>query len=296
MNEKTKLPAKQPFNFERVIESHGWVQLAPFKLAQKDGLVTYTARLSSGDVVDIKLSDAGDGVFVETEPQMAVRDANVHAMVRWMFSLEQGFDEFYELAVDHPKLSHVVEQGKGRLLRGSSLFEDVVKTILTTNTSWAGTIRMVAALVEHFGEPMPDDVRQRAFPSAEALAVLSLEELSGSAGLGYRTPYVLELSRDVASGLRALESLRFSDESTEEIRRELLSIKGVGEYAAASILMLLGRYDFIPIDSWAFKLVSHEWHQGAPIGREEVEEAFASWGPWKGLAYWFWDWEYLKDS
>ena len=54
--------------------------------------------------------------------------------------------------------------------------------------------------------------------------------------------------------------------------------------------MLLGHYDAIPIDSWALTLVSKEWHGGAAIGPAEVEAAFARWGQFKGLAYWFWDW------
>ena len=60
--------------------------------------------------------------------------------------------------------------------------------------------------------------------------------------------------------------------------------------------MLLERYDFLPVDSWALKLVSHEWYDGGPVGQAEVEAAFAHWGQWKGLAYWFWDWSYLADA
>jgi 3-methyladenine DNA glycosylase/8-oxoguanine DNA glycosylase len=66
----------------------------------------------------------------------------------------------------------------------------------------------------------------------------------------------------------------------------------VGAYAAANLLMILGRYDFLPVDSWALKLVSHEWHGGEPVGAAEVEAAFVDWGAWQGLAYWFWDWSY----
>jgi 3-methyladenine DNA glycosylase/8-oxoguanine DNA glycosylase len=71
-----------------------------------------------------------------------------------------------------------------------------------------------------------------------------------------------------------------------------MSIKGVGGYAAANLLMILGRYDFIPIDSWAIKIVSHEWNGGKPVEPATVEAAFERWGAWKGLAFWFWDWSY----
>jgi 3-methyladenine DNA glycosylase/8-oxoguanine DNA glycosylase len=57
--------------------------------------------------------------------------------------------------------------------------------------------------------------------------------------------------------------------------------------------MLLGRSDFIPIDTWALKVVSHEWYDGEPVTPAQVEERFERWGEFKGLAYWFWDWKYL---
>ncbi len=60
--------------------------------------------------------------------------------------------------------------------------------------------------------------------------------------------------------------------------------------------MILGRYDFIPVDSWAMTVVSHEWHNGNKITTKDIEAAFEHWNEWKGLAYWFWDWEYLKKK
>ena len=70
-----------------------------------------------------------------------------------------------------------------------------------------------------------------------------------------------------------------------------MNIKGVGEYAAASLMMLLGRYDYVPMDSWARKLVAQEWYGGQQIGRDEVYAAFERWGQWKGLVYWWWKWD-----
>ncbi|NLF66030.1 MAG: hypothetical protein GX579_15670, partial [Chloroflexi bacterium] len=94
----------------------------------------------------------------------------------------------------------------------------------------------------------------------------------------------------VARGDLDLEALKTADLPTGELRKELLALKGVGAYAAANLLMILGRTDFIPIDSYALKMVSNEFHGGEPVGPQEVEAAFARWGEWKGMAYWFWEW------
>ena len=54
-------------------------------------------------------------------------------------------------------------------MRAPSVFEDVVKTICTTNCAWSATERMVSALVEHLGEPAsgaaPTGPYGRAFPT-----------------------------------------------------------------------------------------------------------------------------------
>jgi 3-methyladenine DNA glycosylase/8-oxoguanine DNA glycosylase len=95
----------------------------------------------------------------------------------------------------------------------------------------------------------------------------------------------------VASGQFDLESLKTSNLPTLELRKELMKINGVGPYAAANLLMILGRPDFIPIDSVALSSVSNEWYHGKLITARQVEKRFERWGEFKGLAYWFWDWK-----
>jgi 3-methyladenine DNA glycosylase/8-oxoguanine DNA glycosylase len=303
------LSTRPPFSLAAVVGSHGWVRLAPFGEDDRTGGLTYVGQLDSGRVVEMLIQEVVDSVSVEVDgPLSEAEQTEVARKVEWMLGMEQDFSAFYALARQEPKLAHVEERAQGRVLRSPTLFEDTVKTILTTNTSWTGTIRMVKALVSQFGAPLPADPTRHAFPTPDQLATTDEETLRSAAGLGYRAPYVLELARSVASGtlrLRPSTSLRTSsgqaldlegfktaDIPTPQLRKQLLAIKGVGEYAAANLLMLLGRYDFVPVDSWALKMVSHEWHGGEPVGRAEVEAAFDRWGEWKGLAYWFWDWSY----
>jgi 3-methyladenine DNA glycosylase/8-oxoguanine DNA glycosylase len=285
------LPARLPFSLATVVGSHGWVRLAPFGADTRTGGLIYVARLDPAQVVELLIQEASGGVSVEVDGQLSEAEQDVVAcQVTWMLGLEQDFSAFYALAREEPKLAHVEERALGRILRCPTLFEDTVKTILTTNTSWAGTIRMVQALVSQLGEPLPSDPTQHAFPTPERLAATDVETLRSAARLGYRAPYIVELARAVASGELDLESLRVADIPTAELRKRLLAIKGVGGYAAANLLMILGRYDFVPVDSWAMKMVSHEWYGGEAVGQAEVEAAFERWGEWKGLAYWFWDW------
>jgi 3-methyladenine DNA glycosylase/8-oxoguanine DNA glycosylase len=290
------LSARLPFSFLSVVNSHGWVQLAPFRFDKETETLSYIFQLESGRVVELRLRSAASGVRAEVDGALSATErGEVKRAVAWMLGLDMDFSEFYALACDEPKLAQAEKKAQGRVLRSPTLFEDVVKTILTTNTLWAATKRMTANLVNQFGEPLPTlsgDEGRRAFPTPQRLAGTTEAVLRAETRIGYRAPYVHQLAVRAASGELDLEAFKHSDLPTPELRKQLMKIKGIGAYASANLLMLLGRYDFLTIDTWALKIVSHEWYGGQPIGPADVETQFEKWGKWKGLAYWFWDWSY----
>jgi len=284
------LPALPPFSFSAVVQSHGWAELAPFSTGAA-GSLTYVYRLDSGRVAELRVREAPGGIETAVDGTVDGREQDQVARdAAWMFGLHQDLSPFYALARAEPKLAQAEARAQGRVLRCPTLFEDAVKTMLTVNTSWAGTIRMVAALVSQFGDPLPAEPTRHAFPTPQRLAAAGEAALRAETRLGFRAPSVLQLARAAASGDLDLESLKTTHLPTAELRGRLLQVRGVGPYAAANLLMILGRYDCIPVDSWALKMVSNEWYEGQPVGPAEVEAAFERWGEWKGLAYWFWDW------
>lgn len=288
---RLELFARPPFSLQQVINSHGWPQLAPFLWDRTAGELRRVERLASGRVVELRFDQASDGAVVEVNADLtAAEEAELAAKAQWMLGLEQDFSAFYAAVCHEPKLMQAKAQAKGRVLRSSTLFEDVLKTIATTNTTWGGTIRMIDALTRLYGDPLPADPTRRAFPTPERLAGVDVDDLRAKVKLGYRAPYVQALAQAVATGALDLEALRHSDLPTPELRKRLLAIKGVGGYAAANLLIILGRYDYVPVDSWAMSQVSREWYGGQPVGQKEVNAAFERWGEWKGLAFWCWEW------
>lgn len=286
------LPARQPFNFHSVVNSHGWVQLAPFRFDEGRDTLFYTDRLANGRVIEFGMREAPRGVQVDVPGRLGEAEMReVAEKVTWMFGLDQDFSSFYKAARSEPKLRKARRKAHGRVLRSPTFFEDVLKTILTTNTLWAATKRMNLNLIASFGTAAPGG-GAGAFPKPDQVAAASPAALRRKVRVGYRASSIHELGRRAASGELDIESFRTSTLPTLELRKELLKIRGVGPYAAANLLMILGRSDFIPVDSWALKLVSHEWHRGRKVTPRHVEKAFSKWGEFKGLAFWFWDWKY----
>jgi len=278
-----------------IVRSHGWCDLLPLRWNDDDGVLSATVQLGS-QVVELELRQAGeralDCTVLATAPLPTATEAELEARLRWMLSLDEDLEAFYRLCTADPKLAHVPREGKGRILRSPALFEDTVKCICTTNTTWAQTKGMVRRLVEQLGAVGPVDAR-RAFPGPQAIVAAGESVLKEEVRLGYRAPYVHQLALSVASAELDLEALRSSTEPTPELRKCLLAIKGIGPYAAATLLNLLGCYDHIGVDTWARKLVSSQFHAGQPVTEADVQEAFESFGPWRALAFWFYDWDEL---
>ncbi len=300
---KLTLSARSPFNFLSTVQSHGWYQLAPFQFDETAKTLYYTDRLANGRVVQYQMTGDSKDVTVEIKGKLNKAEQNeVAEKVTWMLGLDQDFSSFYKAARKEPKLRHAEKLARGRVLRSPTFFEDVLKTILTTNTLWAATKRMNLNLIASFGDPLSVALSgsrskttaevegSKAFPTPDRIAASSPEVLKEAVRVGYRAPAIHELAVRVASGELDIESYKTPTLLTLELRKELLNIRGVGPYAAANLLMILGRSDFIPIDSWALKVVSHEWYRGKPVTPKQVEKKFEKWGEYKGLAYWFWDW------
>ncbi len=284
------LPAPASFNLPAVIHSHGWFQMTPFSETTERGLA-YVIRLGSGKVLQFTVHADADILRVDTSsPLTPVEQAELSQVIPWMLALEQDLEEFYTLARLEPKLVKMVERKAGRVLRSPTLFEDVIRTILTTNTLWRHTLRMCRELTTRYGEPLPSDLAQHTFPTPERLSQVSEAELIELCRMGYRAPYVAELSQRVAARQLDLEAYKTSTLPTPELRKLLMGIKGVGGYAAANLLMLLGRYDYVPVDSWALKVVSNEFYGGEKVTPKQVQATFEKWGKWQGLVYFFWDW------
>ncbi len=215
----------------------------------------------------------------------------VEAQVRYILRLDTDMSEFYERIANDPDLSWVAE-GAGRIVRSPTVFEDVVKTVCTTNCSWGATTKMVNALVQHLGEPAPgapkDSPLGRAFPTPQAMTNAGEKFYKEVVRSGYRGPYFRSLAASVVSGEVDLEAFATADPTDlpdEELAKKLQTLPGVGPYAAAHIMMMLGRHSLLILDAWTrpkyAKLTGKRSVKDAAIVRR-----FKPYGRWAGLAFW----------
>jgi N-glycosylase/DNA lyase len=238
----------------------------------------YQRRFRVGNrVVELTLEERDGRLLVQSPFRLARGDAErVQALVARMFRFHDDLTPFYAMIAGDEMLGWA-RSGAGRILASPSVFEDVVKTICTTNCAWSATVRMTTAIVELGGGAFPDPALLAATPEAWYRDV---------ARMGYRGPYVRTIANEVVKGKLALESLaepaRHSDAEAEAV---LLALPGIGPYGAAHVMQLLGRHRLLVLDSWTrptyLRLTGKKRAADSTIRR-----AFARYGAYAGLAFW----------
>ena len=163
----------EPVDLARTLLSHGVADLLPNMIAA-DGSRLETALTAAGGAWLIELLAGAEGEARlqapagAPVPNAAARPALL-TQIRHMLRLDEDLSAFYLAAAAEPTLAWVTA-GAGRMLRSPTVFEDLVKTICTTNCTWSATVRMVSALVRELGRPAQGAPERHAFPLPEAVA------------------------------------------------------------------------------------------------------------------------------
>ena len=285
----------EPVDLARTFMSHGVAELPPLQLDEAAGRLTMTLATPRGGArtVEVTGTRAGRRARVRiagSAPSRVAADALV-AQVRHVLRLDEDLSPLYEMVAGDPGLAWI-GTGAGRMIRSATVYEEVVKTICTTNCSWSSTERMVGAMVEHLGAKAPGapaaGTTGRAFPSPAAMAEAGVAFYRDTARAGYRAEYFASLARSVASGDLDLEPLGTASPDElpdDELEAQLLALPGVGPYAAAHVMTMLGRYSRLILDSWTRPTYARL------VGKKQVADRtivrrFARYGRYAGLAFW----------
>ena len=267
----------EPVDFARTIVSHGVAELPPNRVDLAARTFESTLPVSRG-ARTVRITARGKKLRIEGSA-----DPELTKTVAHMFRLDEDLSSFYDL-VREDELSWCAV-GAGRMLRAPTVFEDVVKTICTTNTAWSGTRKMTRALVDNLGVEAPGG--RRTFPTAEAMAEASVDFYREMIRSGYRGPYLKQLATDVAEGRIDLEELNDPEMPDDEAAMRLLELPGVGPYAAAHVMLTsLGRYSRLVLDSWTRPTYAQLAGARRALKDATIERRFKRYGDWAGLAFW----------
>ena len=265
------------FSFRSAVFGHGWVDLQPFRYDPVKNLLNYSCQLSAGLETNLTIGYEPDHTLSVMYTQGSADE--IRTIVRRVFRLKEVFSGLYHLTDKSKRLNWIKEKSAGRMLCCGSLWEDLVKMICTTNCNWAMTKIMVTNLI---GQLSGNGV----FPSPEMVAGCTETFLREKVRLGYRAPYVLNLARDITEGKADLTAIENWSGDDISLYKHLLSIKGIGPYAAGSLMKLIGRYRHPAPDSWSRKKFMQIYNLNEPPTDNDIEKKYNKYGKWAGLIFW----------
>ncbi len=249
----TRVYLKPPscYSLSTTCHAHGWIDLRPFHWHSDSSTLRFAAAVA-GDSVDVRVREGKAAISVTLSSHRPLPRAAKQQVVsgvrrslgldmdtRGLLSVARGIGSQYE---------QLVRSGVGRMLRGCSLWEDAAKTLFTTNCSWALTRKMAASSCSsRFSRPTPSGAHP--FPLPETLAGHSPEELRELLPVGYRAEYLHHLSRRFVEDptFSSIENDRLSQEAAYRAARSLL---GFGPYAADHLMLIMGYFDQIPVETF----------------------------------------------
>jgi len=230
------LQFRWPLDLALTVASHGWVHLAPWQWDPDQGRLARAERIGDhlGTIEVIQHRD--DAIAVGWTGFDDAKESEILTRVRrWLSADWEPTPAIAAL----PRLADLISRGGGRMLRGSTFYEDFAKTVLTINTSWSATCRMVAALVAEPGGGR--------FPEPAALLDYGEERLRVEAKLGFRARTLTRATRQLLDDGAITTS---GDGLPERLGHDyLLDLYGIGPYAAAHCRLLLHDFSRIPVDS-----------------------------------------------
>jgi 3-methyladenine DNA glycosylase/8-oxoguanine DNA glycosylase len=273
---RIEIPLPASFSFDAVVRSHGWYDLPPFSY-DADARVLETAVDVSGAAAPLRFES--DGAILRASG----RGISARSLVRIahrVFSIDRDLAAFAQTLPSGGPLSRALERGGGRMLRAPAIFEDAVKMLFTTNCTWAATKGMVVRLIALAG------IQGRAFPAAADVARFSSARLERDVRCGYRAPALARFARRVASGKLDLSRWEDPQSPAAEVREEILAERGFGPYAAEGLLRIIGRHDFLALDSWTRQKYRRMYPGPAKKTDASIARRYARFGAHRGLAMW----------
>lgn len=282
------LPTPDHFKFWPTIVSHGWCDLPPYSCDEQTRVLYRIQQLTDGHVVRLIMRQ-GEAQTIEIEAEEVAalspeQETEICTMVKHVLSLDRDMRDLYETVRSHPRYHWLEPLGAGRLLASPSVWEDAVKTLLTTNTVWKMTIQMCQRLVT-LGEPYPGG--GHAFPTPERIAAMPVDELNTHVRAGYRSAYLHQLATGIVERTVDIETWRDPSLSSDELYRRIKQLKGFGDYAAGNMLRLLGHFDRLATDTECRAVYRNSINGGAAAADDkEIAAYYAPFGRWQGLVQW----------
>ncbi len=202
------------------------------------------------------------------------------------FNLNLDVSRFYGDVKADSVMAKITQKLRGlRVPTTCTVYEALVDSVVEQQISIKVAKVLEAKIIKKFGATLQLDGLYYEYPTPQAIASASMEELR-QCGLSQRkAEYILCFSKLIKEGRLNLEKFK-QYENPEAIIKELDEIRGVGVWTAElTMLRSMNKWGALPADDFGIRrAISHYYCQDKKITSSQAREIAEAWGKWKGLA------------
>lgn len=216
-------------------------------------------------------------------------DGNIEDICKKYFDLDRNYEEIKEtLSLIDDNMKESIKYGEGIRILNQDLWEMIISFIISANNN----IPRIKGIIERMSAKYGQEIKFRgtsyyAFPTIDELSQASVKDLK-DLGLGFRDRYVYETTKKIKEGKINLENLK--QEPTNEVRKQLLTLTGVGPKVADCIMLFstLKRFDVFPVDVWVRRVMNDLYihnEDETKVNKKQIQEiARDKFGALEGIA------------
>lgn len=198
--------------------------------------------------------------------------------------------KYFDLNTDYSKIKQelskddvmkkAIEYAPGIRILNQDTWECLISFIISQNNRIPMIKQAVQNISKNYGDCIEDEFY--AFPTLEQLLNAKEEDLK-QCKTGFRAAYILNACDMVKSGEIKLNE--FDNMTTEQIRENLMSIKGVGPKISDCVLLFSqNRSEVFPTDVWIKRVMQHFYFDKEVSIKEIHKLAYEKFGNLAGIA------------
>lgn len=199
----------------------------------------------------IKIRQEGNTLYI-----ISNKEKNLKDVIMDYFDLDEDYAAIEKrISSIDENISSALNNTSGLRLLNQGFFETLISYIISANNNIPRISKSVKEISKRYGEKMVFEGKEYyLFPKAEELKNVTIAEYR-ECGVGFRDSYIFQTVHDFLNG--KINEKDAKELSTFELRKKLLTLKGVGPKVADCILLFsCGRREVFPIDVWVERVMS----------------------------------------
>ena len=195
-----------------------------------------------------------NGNDIVTVNQKQFENTTLTEEAKKFFRIDDDIKKILKNITQDKIVKKAVKHCPGLRLTRQDPFQCCISFVISANSNIPNIRTRLQKLCKKFGTKIRFEKKEFfIFPSPKRLGKATLHDLQ-ECGLGYRSKYVLDTSRAIASGEIDFDELKRSDYQTS--RESLLKLPGIGGKVADCVMLFsLEKLEAFPLDTWITRIL-----------------------------------------